>query len=455
MNLTPRHAAVKLLLEVLYQNGFSNYIFESLVTENAAKNASEKSSWNSRDRAFLKNLSFGVLRRLYVLDALLEEKCSGPFQKLPDAIKVVMRAGLYQLAFMDRVPSHAAVSESVKLAKKYGHGGTVKLVNAVLRRLADEKGGLKSKVESFSSNVSLYTSHPEWLAQRYIKEYGAEGAQKILDSNNDEPPPNFRVVKKKRLEEAALEASVKIEKNRFCDTGVEVTGPSEAVQKLIAENAIVPQDQSSIIATSFLSSAAGRVLELCCGRGTKSGALVEHIGGQSVLVNSDISHGKLKRLNAVSKRFNPVCCDMLTPLPFGKKFDFIFIDAPCSNLGAVRRHPEIRYRKSQQDISAMAGVQLAALNNAAGHAADSAKILYAVCSIEAEETTGVAQRFLAKRADFSAVDIGKLRPDLKEAGLTDGEFLKIPTGKYGMDGFFAAVFENTGEKTGENNGKMP
>ncbi len=447
MSLTPRHAAVKLLLEVLYQNGYSNYIFESLVAENVAKYAADKTLWDARDRAFLKNLSFGVLRRLYVIDALIEERCSGSFKKLPDAIKVVMRTGLYQLAFMDKVPSHAAVSESVKLAKKYGHGGTVKLVNAVLRRLADGRDELKSKVESFSSNISLYTSHPEWLARRYIKEYGAEGAREILASNNDEPPPNFRVVKKKRLEDAALEAGVAIEKNRFCDTGVELKGPSEAVQKLIAENAIVPQDQSSIIATSLLSGAAGRVLELCCGRGTKSGAILGHIDGQSVLVNSDISHGKLKRLNAASNsmRFNPVCCDMLTPLPFGKYFDFIFIDAPCSNLGAVRRHPEIRYRKSKQEISAMAGVQLAALNNAAGHVADNAKILYAVCSIEAEETTGVTQRFLAKRPDFSAVDIGRLRPDLKEAGLTDGVFLKIPTGKYGMDGFFTAIFEKIGE----------
>ncbi|MBI5178065.1 MAG: hypothetical protein HZA04_02245 [Nitrospinae bacterium] len=436
-----RETALKLLVKTFREDAYSNYLYESAATNR---------DWSQTDRAFLKALYFGVLRQMLLLDRLIGAKCRSPYRKVPDIIKMILRLGLYQILFMDRVPHSAAVSESVTLAKRYGHQGTAGLVNAILRRYSEEKDTVKALLGQWDrqdpAQISSFTSHPLWIVERYIGEFGLEKGVGILEANNGLPPKNFRVADWRRFEQLTAETDIGIEKNLFNKLGASIEkAPRELIDKFKYENIAFPQDQSSLIASSLMDGCQGDGLELCCGRGNKTGAIAEYIDNKSFICSIDLSVNKLKVLKQQNQkhldRIIAICSDALKPLPFRKKFGWIFLDAPCSNLGTTRRHPEIKYRKTPEAVRESAGVQSAALANAARYLAEGGRILYAVCSIEREETTGVVEQFLSSTPGFALADISAQRPDLAEAGLTDGKCLRIFPGSHGMDGFFSAIFE--------------
>ncbi|MFQ5432575.1 MAG: transcription antitermination factor NusB [Nitrospinota bacterium] len=445
MRVLTREAAVKLLVKTL-NGGYSNYIFESFINKHPEISES--------DTRFLKALYFGILRKMLLLDRLIGERCKSPYEKLPLMIKMILRAGFYQLLFMESVPARAAVHESVELAKKYGHRGTVKLVNALLRGadtdLKDLTGWITGAEGGSVDDIADVTSHPVWLAERYMKNFGREKGLEILKRNNEIPPQNFRVRNNEAFELAVTENDMNVVKNRFNCLGVEITGGgSKPPLNLLRDGIIAPQDQSSLIAVSLMKGVKGRVLELCCGRGNKSEAMLEFVDDKAVIVSGDSSASKLKDLGNLGKeRINPVCIDVTEKPPFSVKFDAIFLDAPCSNLGTVRRHPEIKYRRSPEQITRFAEFQLNALLAASESLAPGGLLVYSVCSIEPEETTGVIKCFVEKRRNFAIDDIGERRTDLESGGLTDSKFLRILPGTHGMDGFFAAIlrFSSNGNR---------
>jgi 16S rRNA (cytosine967-C5)-methyltransferase len=194
-----------------------------------------------------------------------------------------------------------------------------------------------------------------------------------------------------------------------------------------------------------MDGATGRVLELCCGRGNKTGAMLKYVDNKAIIINIDRSISKLRDFQLQNRslptRCFPICCDVLKSLPFIEKYQCIFLDAPCSGLGVVRRHPEIKYRQSQEKVLEMAGIQYRALCNAADNLDINGKLIYSVCSFEREETSDVVNKFLSANPGFSKIDIGSIRSDLKNAGLVSDGFLKVFPGSYGMDGFFSAMLK--------------
>ena len=438
MQVSTREAAVKLLAKTL-NGGYSNYLFESFLAKNP--------EIPDNDTRFLKALYFGVLRKLLLLDRLIAERCSSPYEKLPEQIKQALRIGFYQILFMESVPSRAAVYESVQLAKKYGHAGTAKLVNALLRRAATERQEMLAWIETPEKKTiedeAAITSHPLWLVKRYYQRFGRDAALEILERNNEIPPSNFRIRKPAEFEKAVGRYDLEHKKNRFNRLGVEIKkGDPKTVIELMRDGVIAPQDQSSLVAVSLMEGARGSLLELCCGRGNKSEAMLDYVGKKTLIVNADISAGKLADVKGLGRqRLNPVCFDLTGEIPFKNRFGHIFLDAPCSNLGTVRRHPEIRYRRSIGQLAEFADFQLKALLAASELLAANGKLIYAVCSFEPEETTRVVDRFLELRPRFSPLTIAKMRPDLAGASLTDQNYLTLLPGAHGMDGFFAAVLQ--------------
>ena len=382
-----------------------------------------------------------------MLDSLISPKCRSSYLKVPESIKMILRLGLYQIISMDRVPASAAVSESVELAKRYGHKGTAGMVNAILRRFSEEREELIKRLNSWNEQdiqqIATHTSHPEWLVKRYVEEFGLEKAVSILKANNEPPPQSFRVRDWAKLEAEVSSGRLSIEKSLYNKDGVVVGGSFQKnIEKFKYDGDIVPQDQSSLIAASLATGATGVVLELCCGRGNKSEAILKNIDNNAFIVNADLSISKLRQIREMkSNRLNPICLDAVKPFPFIDIFQFIFLDAPCSNLGTIRRHPEIRYRKSEGKITEMADIQLQLLTNAAGYLAKGGRMLYAVCSVEREETVEVVEKFLSVHPGYRSLDIGSTRPDLVEGGLTDCGNLRILPGNYGMDGFFASLIQ--------------
>jgi 16S rRNA (cytosine967-C5)-methyltransferase len=435
--MNPRRAALDLLSKTFKNEGYSNYLYEGACEKN--------SDWTETDRKFLKALFFGVLRNLVFLDHVAASEYRGNFEKLPENIKLTLRIGTYQIISMDKVPHYAAINESVNIAKKLGHLGTSKLVNAVLRNISRRCIQNPSYfMNIFKDDLPTATSHPDWLVNKYIAEYGLEQALAILTANNELPSQNLRVMDWPELEAATKWGQIHIDKNLFNGFGASITSPSmDVLETLKRKGVIAPQDQSSLIAASLFDGKGGIFLELCCGRGNKTAILVRSLDKNSFLIASDRSLKKLsdmkKVLGETSLMCARVCCDITSPFPFKAVFQTVFLDAPCSGLGVVRRHPEIRYRISQEKIEQMAKIQLKAFSNACTLLKTGGTLLYSVCSFEKEETTTLVGRFLQDNPNFSKVDIANLRPDLDKAGLVTNGFLRILTGTLEMDGFFATI----------------
>jgi 16S rRNA (cytosine967-C5)-methyltransferase len=438
-----RTAAFNLLVKTFKEEGYSNYLYESAVKRNP--------EWADADRRFLKALYFGVLRNIYLLDYLVKWLYKGEYSKLPENIKFILRMGIYQINSMDKVPHYAIINEAVNLAKKVGHIGTAKLVNALLRRASREPEVISNMADNLLKNNDVasmvaLTSHPEWLVNKYVSEYGHDKALSLLNANNSMPSQNYRVSDFDEFEKGVDGKGLNIEKNLFNRVGVSIESPpNELIEKLRYEDALSSQDQSSLIAVSLMDGASGRVLELCCGRGNKTGAMLKYIDNKAIIINIDRSISKLRDFQLQNRslptRCFPICCDVLKPLPFIEKYQYVFLDAPCSGLGVVRRHPEIKYRQSQEKVLEMTGIQYRALSNAAEYLDINGKLIYSVCSFEREETSDVVNKFLSSNPGFSMVDIGTIRPDLNDAGLVSDGFLKVFPGSYGMDGFFSAVLK--------------
>jgi len=426
-----REIALDLLLKTHGGKVFSNQLFETAVSEKGL---------GERDTGFLKALYFGVLRQSFFLDHFLSERCTTPLQKLPLKIAMILRLGLYQIFFMDRVPLHASIGESVNLARKHGHKGTAGLVNAVLRRLSENRPGvedIKIVNKGDTTEISWKRSHPEWIVKKYIADFGFEKAIEIFEANNKLPSLNYRAL----LPDKLASSGVLVRKNIFNDLGVEIDNASvQDIRKLMEGGVIAPQDQSSLIAVSLLSGRGGNVLELCSGRGNKTSALLKVLGKGARIISADISFNKLaaagKGPDAASLS---VCADASKPLPFKSGFENIFIDLPCSNMGVIRRHPEIKHNRALEEITKAAELQRTILKNSAEYVVKGGALVYAVCSIEKEETFEVVERFLSKDNTFEAINISALRPDLEAEGLTDGNWFRVFPGEHGMDGMFAAM----------------
>jgi 16S rRNA (cytosine967-C5)-methyltransferase len=284
--------------------------------------------------------------------------------------------------------------------------------------------------------------------KKIIDDRGFSTAVEVLTANNEIPPANFRVLDWKQLEESGAEYT----KNVFSEYGAELVEPTGdastgAVRTLVnagaIAGAIAPQDQSSLIAVSLLAGSEGKILELCCGRGNKSAVLRESIGSSGKLFCADLSPSKVLTLRR-SAKFLSLACDASIALPFKEKFDSIFIDLPCTNLGAIRHHPEIRYNRQPGDVEKAVLLQSKILSNVADFVKPGGRLLYAVCSTEPEEGRDVVERFLAESGSFEAVDIGKERTDLADAGLIENGYLSILPGRRGMDGMFAALLRRKG-----------
>lgn len=436
-----REAALKLLLKTVREGGYSNFLYESAIFRNP--------EWDTRDRAFLKTLFFGVLRNLFLLDHIVQKRLKGDFTRLPEKIRFILRLGTYQIISMDKVPAKAAISESINLSKKYGHAGTAKLVTAVLNRISREKDEICNLMESETSNniddLSVRYSIPDHIISKCIDNYGYELAAKTFKAFNEIPPQNYRVADWGRLKSECEKLNIEIEKNLYTSNGVDLSGAEyKNIEKLKYDGLIASQDQSSIMAVELLTGLGGAGLELCCGRGNKSQLVGKVVENSRFHIAADISVKKLvelKRRN-LPKTF-PICFDAKEGFPFRCNFDWIFLDAPCTNLGTVRRHPEIKYRKSPAAILAAAEAQALFLKNAAKQLNRGGKLLYSVCSFEPEETFEVITPFLRNNGGFELIDIGRMRPDLADAGLISGGCLRIFPGQHGMDGFFAAMVQKT------------
>jgi 16S rRNA (cytosine967-C5)-methyltransferase len=392
-----------------------------------------------RERAFLHELVLGTLRRRGALDHALTPLLDRPLQKVQPAVRAALRLGAHQILHL-RVPDRAAVAESVELVRAENPRATG-FANAVLRRLARE--GPPPFPDPATSTLAWLTSEgslPEWLARRWTRELGAARAVARARAHLEPPPLSFRF--NPRVPDAparAAEAGLLWTPGAVPEAQRATSGPLVPLQR---QGLLYVQDEGSQL-VARLASGPGLRLDACAAPGGKS-LLMADVGGQAArIVAAERSARRLAALTAVTASWGAtnvalLGADGLRP-PFREPFDGVLVDAPCSGLGTLGRHPDLRWRAAEADLAGHARTQGALLDALAPSVARDGLLVYSVCSSEPEETTGVLGPFLSRHPEMEPWPLPSWA-----APFADGAQARVHPERHGTDGFFAATLRRRG-----------
>lgn len=390
-----------------------------------------------KDKAFIQALCFGVVRYFDRLDYILQLLLSKPLRNKDADIKMLLLIGLYQLKYM-RVKTHAAVSETVSAANKKKWAKS--LINGVLRQYIRDQGSLENKADD--NDVSLF-SHPQWLVD-VIKHDWPEQADSIFLENNKLPPMALRVnlAHNNRDEYLLLltKHSIQASPSPICSTAIVLTEPM-AVEKLpgFDEGFVSVQDVAAQLSVDLLDVQKGHsVLDICSAPGGKTAAILEKHQQSISMMAVDIDEKRLSKVDENMQRLKLeaklVVGDAGMPEQWvgTQMFERILVDAPCSALGVVRRHPDIKILRRATDIVALQATQQQILHAAWQLLVPGGVLLYATCSILEQENGKQIDNFLNSHEDAQEIEIKADWGEVREYGR------QILTGDNGMDGFYYA-----------------
>ncbi len=404
--------------------------------------ALERSSLAGADRDLATMLVYGTLARRLTLDHALAEYCNRPLGKMDLPALTLLRLGLFQIVFLDRVPDYAAVGSTVAVAKQAAPW-TASLVNAVLRRAARE--GQPPLPPPGPQRLAVETSHPPWLIKMWQSELGEQETALLLAADNEPAPTVYRALVAR--EEALA---------RMAEDGVQASAADVAPDAIVVRPArrfpglAMAQGEASQLVVRYLAPAAGeRVLDACAAPGGKAAYIARMVGPDGKVVASDAAHGSGRRIRGAlaaagvdNVTVMESAVEELGSEPTLRDFDAVLVDAPCSGLGTLRQHPEIRWRRGPADTIELAERQRRILEAAADRVRPGGRLVYATCTIARVENDDVVDGFLDNRADFTPDD-AEFEPLLAPVIDTDGRMRTFPH-RHGMDGFFAARLKRLG-----------
>jgi 16S rRNA (cytosine967-C5)-methyltransferase len=404
-----------------------------------------RQDFDARDSAFILELVYGTLRNRALLDWILNRSSAQPVEKTDRWTRNILRLGAYQMLFLDKVPVSAAVNTSVELAKQYGkkHG----YVNALLRNLDRGRGAITYPGSGNKAReLSVLYSHPEWLVRRWTERFGAETTEAFLLANNRPAPLVIRTntlrTSRNELKATLGSEGVTAVETRYSPVGLEIVAGS-GIQALASyrEGWFMVQDQAAQLISLMLAPQSGEtVLDACAAPGGKAAHLSEIMHDRGTLVALDADAGRIGKIRENIRRLGITIIKTVqgdAARYAEEKFDKVLIDAPCSGLGVLRRHPDGRWNKSMRTISDRSILQMQILKNCAGLLKPGGALVYATCTTEPEENEDVIADFMHTRSKEFMID--DPRPYLPTAAAplvgSDGFFRTFPH-EPEMDGFF-------------------
>ena len=400
------------------------------------------------DRALCYELVLGTLRWQLWLDHLMEHYAGRKAESLDAPVRRALRLGLYQLRFLSRIPASAVVNESVNLAHHSRLRSAAAFINAVLRRATREPDyDPATEISDPLVRLSVETSHPLWLLERWSKAFGKDEMEAFARANNEAPPHAFRIIKGRASEEEVLgelrAAGAVARPSRVAPAAWRVRGATIVLQRLAHEGKIYLQDEASQLVAHVMDARDGeRVLDVCAAPGSKATHIATRTPGLSMIVAGDIHEHRARQiLKAATRqgieRLRVVLHDAENALPYAESsFDRVLVDAPCTGTGTLRRNPEIRWRISARDILDLSRRQRGILASAARMVRPLGHLLYSTCSVEPEENEDVVARFLAANDAFK-LDALNVQPEI----LGESGAARTWPHRSGADGFFIALFK--------------
>lgn len=432
---------MEILIDIHKNGAYSNKAIERHLNK----------SMSSQDENLIRELVYGVLENKIYIDYIISKASKIRIKKIHFQIIEILRTGIYQIVFMDRIPHSAAVNEAVNLAKKYGHKGTIGYVNGILRAIVRDKETF-TKIDNKDRVKYLSTkySYQEYMVKRWIKEFGEEFTENLCKSNNEKPLLNIRVntikITKEKLQKRLENMGLDIIEAKYAKDCLIVKNPFRITEtQEFKKGLFTIQDQSSILVGQITNPKENSlILDLCAAPGGKSTHLAQLMNNTGKIISRDIYDHKISLIQENIKRLGVknIETEIANALELDEnlvnKVDYCLVDAPCSGLGLIRRKPEIKINRNEEDIYTLVKLQKEIINIAKEYVKVGGILIYSTCTIEPEENILLIQGFLKENTNFKLINIEN-ELDYKEKldTLKDG-YIQLFPNIHNTDGFFIA-----------------
>lgn len=425
-----RNIALKSLYEINTKQAYSNIVLDKYINENREK-------LSKLDINFISELVYGVVTWKLTLEYIIQKYSKIKLKKMSDWVKNILYLGSYQILFLDKVPKSAAVNESVNLCKKYNFK-SVGLVNAILRKIEKNDYEEINTITNSITRISLKYSMPEWIVKKFCDEYGNEEAANICQNLNLRPNISVRLNR--------LKDKIELGEKGILEDFRVITGTKNITKtKEYIEGNITIQDEAAGLSSFILAPKEGEmVLDACSAPGGKTTYLAELMCNQGNIVAWDIYEERLKQVKQNAKRLgiNIIQTEVhdATKLKedYVERFDKILLDVPCLGLGVIRRKPDIKWNRQENNIKEISDIQFNILKTCSKYLKKNGTLVYSTCSMLKEENDAIIEKFI-KDENFEIVDIDKQIPKEFSKITTNNMVQFLPSQKH--DGFFITMLK--------------
>ncbi|WP_226643979.1 16S rRNA (cytosine(967)-C(5))-methyltransferase RsmB [Mesobacillus subterraneus] len=435
-----RDTALQLLETIEKNQAYSNLLLN---------NAIEKNEINPIDVGLLTELVYGTLQRKMTIDFYLK-----PFieknKMLQSWVVNLLRMTLYQMVYLDKIPERAAIFEAVEIAKRRGHKGIASLVNGVLRSI--QRNGLPSldAITDPAERISVETSHPLWLVRRWVDQFGVEKTREMCEVNLTAPLQTGRVnltrISRDECLDLLEEEGFEVEPSPILPEAIKSLRGNLASSKAFKYGLLTIQDESSMLVAHALGIKEEEViLDACAAPGGKTTHIAEKLANSGKVISLDLHEHKVKLISDNAERLGleNIEAQKMDSRQAAAQFekesiDRVLLDAPCSGLGVMRRKPDMKYTKKEQDLSQLQTIQLSLLESVAPLLKAEGTLVYSTCTVDRAENQEVIEEFLRKHPEFEGDTTFAERMPETIKPLIDGFDVQILPQDLGSDGFYIA-----------------
>jgi 16S rRNA (cytosine967-C5)-methyltransferase len=439
-----REVIVDILLQIEKNQAYSNLLINQAI---------KQSQVPQKDFPLLTEIVYGTIQRKITLDYYIIPFLKNP-KKVEQWVLVLLRMTVYQMFFLDRIPDHAAIFEAVEIAKKRGHKGISSMVNGVLRSV--QRNGRQSieAIDDPIKQISTEMSFPDWMVKRWINQYGVRETIEMCQATLLPPPASARVNQSRitvdELINQLSEEGIHVTKGDLSIDAVKIEKGNFANSNAFKNGLLTIQDESSMLVSRALGIQPNeKILDCCAAPGGKTTHIAELLNNTGKVVSVDLHKHKVRLIDEQVSRLKLTNVSTLVmdsrnlheKFP-EEEFDRILVDAPCSGLGVIRRKPDIKYQKREEDISQLATIQLTILNSVAPLLKKGGTLVYSTCTMDREENDLVVQNFLNDQHDFEVDSelFERLPSKVREVAInTEGQVQILPH-NFNTDGFFISCF---------------
>lgn len=437
-SISSRKLAVKILDQIFKNNAYSNIA----VSQNL-----NKYKLNDLDKALVTEIVYGTLKYKYSIDKILSNFISMPLNKLELSVLNILRISIYQIKYLDKIPSFAAVNEAVNLGKYFSSIGASKMINGVLRNFIRNIDKVYYNTADSIDKLCFEYSVEPWMAKLFIKQYGLTTCEFILKGLNSVPCVTVRVnsfrTNKAQIVEELIENGYNVEVETVPKNGVRIIkGRSIEQNKLFTSGLCTVQDESAMLVAEIMELSSGmRVLDMCAAPGGKTTHIAELLGNTGKVEAFDKYEAKLKLVEENAKRLG--LTNITTALQDAEEFnskltdmyDRVLLDVPCSGLGIIRKKPEIKWNKDYNQLKSILSTQRQILNNSSKYVKKDGLLIYSTCTLNIDENDGIINEFLKNNPSFK-LEMIDIKPSSNIVINSTGTLTVLPNED--MDGFYIA-----------------